>query len=83
MPYHYIVIYSDSPKAESNSEDDNRDKTYKVKKTPVVSEADSAGSLDGDGIGTVCKAKKKKTTKKKAKVSINSILVGCKHVDSI
>lgn len=76
MPHHYSVVDSDSPKEESNSEDDDRDKTYKVKKTPAVSEEDSAGSLDGEGIGTVRKAKKKKTTKKKAKVSVNSILAG-------
>jgi hypothetical protein len=52
--------------------DDNIDKEYRAKKTPVVSEADSSGSLEETTSHTPATKTKKKCPAKKAKVSSNT-----------
>jgi hypothetical protein len=49
----------------ADSEDDDADKTYRAKKTPVVSEEDTSSSHEGHAA-----EKGRKPMKKKAKVSI-------------
>jgi hypothetical protein len=61
----------------ADSEDDDADKTYYAKKTPVVSKADTSSSHEGHAA-----AKGRKPTKKKAKVSMGvDVSKWCKQAD--
>ena len=61
----------------TDSEGDDADKTYRAKKTPVVSEEETSSSHEGHAV-----AKNRKPIKKKAKVSIGvGVSMQHKHAD--